>query len=169
MNRNTAPRIALALVTVSFGIYLVAMVAAVQASMNVYAQDVSGVLQLTVVAACALLAGLSSLAFQYIDNLWFSVIQAAFYIVASLSAMAGLDSDVFLHRPVMLMYVALGWFALAVGYYASRAHSQWRESAMEMEVQRRERERRTSLQARPEGTDGRLPEWEDTTLPPPRM
>ena len=169
MDRKKAPRLTLALVTVIFGIYLVATVAAVQASMNVYAQDVSGVLQLTVVAACALSAGLVALTFQQLDALWLSVVQVALYIVASLSGMAGLDSDVFLHRPVMLMYAALGWFAIAVGYYAVRAHSQWRDSAIEMEQSRLERERRTSGGAREGEPAGPLPQWEDTTLPPPRM
>lgn len=169
MDRSEAPRIALALMTVLFGIYMVATISAVQASLNIYASDMSGVLQLTVVACSTLAAGLLALALQHLDRLWMSVVELILYVVAALSAMAGFDSEVFLHRPVTLLYAALIWFAIGIVYYAVRLRAQWHESGQKMAQARRERELRAAERARKSSGSGEVPEWEDMSLPPPRV
>ena len=169
MDRSEAPRIALALMTVLFGIYMVATISAVQASLNIYASDMSGVLQLGVVAGASLIAGLLALALQHLDRLWMSVVELILYVVAALAAMAGFDSEIFLHQPVTLLYVALIWFAIGIFYYAVRLRDQWQASGEEMEHARREREMRAAARARKANGNTEMPDWEDTTLPPPRV
>lgn len=170
MERSSAPRIAMALVSVVFGIYFVSMIAAVQASLNVYASDMSGVLQLSALAVCALLAGLASLAFQVYDTLGMSILQLVLYALACLTAMAGLDSEVFLHRPVSMLHLALVWFAICAVFYALRVRVQWLRSGQEIVQARKERLYRAAERARKaRGNDDEIPEWEDQTLPPPRL
>ena len=169
MERTSAPRIAMALVTVLFGVYMVSTIAAVQASLNVYASDVSGVLQLSAVAVSTLIAGLSALAFQNLDKLWLSAIQMVLYLFALLSAMAGLDSDVFLHRPVSMLYVALVWLAICTVFYGARVHRQWKESGQQIVQARKERQYRAAERERLAHGGDELPQWEDTSLPPPRV
>ena len=173
MDRRKAPRIALALVTIGFAVYMIATISAVEAELNMYAKDASGVLQLSAAAIVSLAAGLIALTLQNWDKFWLSLILAICYGFATMSAMAALDSQLFLHYPSSIQWVLLIWFVVCLLFYLARVKSQWRDAGQEIVNARIARSRRVAERERRAGSNGddsaTLPEWEDTSLPPPRL
>lgn len=173
MDRGKVPRIALALITTGFAIYMIATISAVQAGLNVYAKDASGVLQVSAAAIVSLAAGLIVLTLQDWDKFWLSLLVAACYGFAAMSTMAALDSQLFLHYPSSMQWVLLIWFAICFLFYFFRLKSQWRDAGQEIVNARIARSRRVAERERRAGVNNgdsaKLPEWEDTSLPPPRL
>lgn len=173
MDRRKAPRIALALVTIGFAIYMIATISAVQAELNVYAQDASGVLQLSAAALASLAAGLIGLTLQNWDKFWLSLLLLICYGFSTMSAMAALDSELFLHRPISMLWMLLAWFVICFAFYFFKVKTQWREAGQDIVDARIARSRRVAERERlaggAHGDSGKLPEWEDTNLPPPRL
>ncbi|MBR5949938.1 MAG: hypothetical protein IKZ87_00725 [Actinomycetaceae bacterium] len=173
MDKSKAPRIALALVTVCFAIYMIATISAVQAELNVYAKDASGVLQLSAAAISSLVAGLAALTLQNFDKFWISLFLLVTYGFSTMSAMAALDSELFLHRPITMLWMLLIWFVICFFFYFFKVKTQWREAGQEIvdaRIARSRREAERERRAKKEsGALAELPEWEDTTLPPPRL
>lgn len=173
MDRRTAPRIALALVTVGFAVYMVSAISAIQAEFNVYDRDPSGVLQLSAATVVSLVAGLVALTLQNWDKFWLSLFLLICYGFSALSAMAAIDSDLSLHGITSIQWVLLVWFAICFFFYFFRMKSQWREAGQDIVNTRIARSRRAAERERlaggKSGASVTLPEWEDTSLPPPRL
>lgn len=173
MDRRKAPRVALALVTIGFAVYMIASISAVQAELNLYAKDASGVLQLSAAAVVSLVAGLIALTLQNWDKFWLSLLLVICYGFAMMSAMAALDSKLFLHYPSSIQWVLLIWFVICFLFYLARVKSQWRDAGQEIVDARIARSRRVAERERRAGgkndDSAKLPEWEDTRLPPPRL
>ena len=168
MDRSKAPRIALALVTIGLAIYMIATISAVQEQLK----DASGVVQISAAAFASLGAGLIALTLQDWDKFWLSLLLLVCYGFAIMSTMAGLDSELFLHQPIYMLWILLAWFVLCFLFYFFKVKTQWRQAGQDIVDARIARSRRVAeRERRANGTDGdsKLPEWEDTNLPPPRL
>lgn len=168
MDRSKALRIALALVTIGLAIYMIATISAVQEQLK----DASGVVQISAAAFVSLGAGLVTLTLQDWDKFWLSLLLLVCYGFAIMSTMAGLDSELFLHQPIYMLWILLAWFVLCFLFYFFKLKTQWREAGQDIVDARIARSRRVAERERRAGganADFKLPEWEDTNLPPPRL